>query len=365
MKKILTVVGTRPQFVKVAAVSRVLRQAFHEILVDTGQHYDYKMAGVFFDELGIPKPDYQLNIGSGTHGWQTGMMLIKLEEVVIKESPDAIIVYGDTNSTLAGALVASKLHIPLFHIEAGLRSFNKKMPEEINRVVTDHVSTICFAPTETAVKNLRNEGITAEIHHVGDVMYDAVLYYWELAEKKYSLDSFQVEKQNYYLATIHRAENTDNKHRLEAIVKAFQKFREIVLLPLHPRTHKQLDRYGLLKELQNNPFIKMIEPVSYLEMLLLEKNAKGIITDSGGVQKEAYFAGIPCFTLRDETEWVETVESGWNRLVNPMEEDLSEIVQTFQSPASRKELYGDGNAAQKIVESIKVWFEHNGSNESE
>ncbi|MGC5324931.1 non-hydrolyzing UDP-N-acetylglucosamine 2-epimerase [Brevibacillus sp. SYSU BS000544] len=355
-KKILTVIGTRPQLVKVAAVSRKLRNEFNEVLVDTGQHYDYNMAGVFFDELEIPKPDYTLGIGSGSHGYQTGSMIIRLEEIVLKEAPDAILVYGDTNSTLSGAIVASKLQIPLIHIEAGLRSYNKKMPEEINRVMTDHVSTILYAPTKIAQDNLKREGIEANVFVVGDVMYDAVQYYWERAEQKYQLGQYGIESKQYHLVTVHRAENTDDPTRLAALVKAFKELGEVLIWPLHPRTKKSLAVNGLLDDVMNCPHIKLIDPVSYLEMLLLEKNARTIITDSGGVQKEAYFAKVPCFTLRNETEWVETVECGWNQLVDPVNQNLQLLIKQERQIESNDGIYGDGNAALHIVEHLKTWF---------
>jgi len=356
MKKILTIAGTRPQLVKIAAVSRVLRESFDEVLVNTGQHYDYNMAGVFFDELNIPKPDYDLGIGSDTHGRQTGKMMIAVEEIVEKEKPDAILVYGDTNSTLAGAIVASKLHIPIIHIEAGLRSYNKEMPEEINRVMTDHVSTLLFAPTDLAVGNLAKEGILDGVHQVGDVMYDAVLYNIALAEEKHTLADYDLNSGEYVLGTIHRADNTDNKHRLEAVLKAFSALEEKVYLPLHPRTKSKIDSFGLNSILEQANNIKIVEPISYLEMLLLEKHAKAIVTDSGGVQKEAYFAKVPCITLRDQTEWVETIETGWNQLVNPLEVNLAEKLSNLQLGEPIEDLYGDGNAAKKIVSILTSYF---------
>ncbi|MEQ6050288.1 UDP-N-acetylglucosamine 2-epimerase [Lysinibacillus capsici] len=353
MKKILTIAGTRPQLVKIAAVSRILRESFQEILVNTGQHYDYNMAGVFFDELNIPKPDYDLGIGSDSHGRQTGKMLIALEEIVDKEQPDAIIVYGDTNSTLAGAIIASKRHIPLIHIEAGLRSYNKLMPEELNRVMTDHVSTLLFTPTETAVRNLQKEGITEGVYTVGDVMYDAVIYNMELAERRFNLQNFDLVSKQYYLGTIHRAENTDTKEQLTAILKAFSKVEEKVYLPLHPRTKNKIKEYGLASLLTDSTNIHIVEPVSYLEMLLLEKNAKAIITDSGGVQKEAYFMKVPCVTLRLQTEWIETVEYGWNQLVDPLTEDLAEVLKYIQEGLPINNLYGSGDATVKITNILK------------
>jgi UDP-N-acetylglucosamine 2-epimerase len=357
--KILTVAGTRPQLVKVAPVSRELRKYVKEILVNTGQHYDYNMAGIFFDELHIPKPDYDLGIGSASHGKQTGEMLKKIEEVIFQEKPDAVLVYGDTNSTLAGALAASKLHIPLIHVEAGLRSYNKKMPEEINRVLTDHVSNLLFAPTNKAVENLRKESIIEKVFNVGDVMYDAFLYNSSLAEEKFSLEKFGLESKKYLLATIHRAENTDSRESLLAIFKSFAELEDIVFLPLHPRTKYKLEEYGLTEIVQKSNNIKIVEPVSYLEMLLLEKHAKAIVTDSGGVQKEAYFAKVPCLTLRTETEWVETVEVGCNRLVNPLEEDLAKVIQQFQPTDFSIPLYGSGEAAKKIVKKIVNFLSEN------
>ncbi|WP_067729073.1 non-hydrolyzing UDP-N-acetylglucosamine 2-epimerase [Oceanobacillus damuensis] len=354
--KLLTIAGTRPQLVKVAAVSRELRKHFNEVLINTGQHYDYNMAGVFFEQLQIPKPDYDLGVGSMPHGKQTGTMMIKVEEVIEKEKPDAIIVYGDTNSTLAGALVASKLHIPVIHIEAGLRSYNKRMPEEINRVMTDHVSELLFAPTNLAVENLKKESITDGVHQIGDVMYDAVLYNMDIAEENHSLTDFQLTSKDFILGTIHRAENTDNLERMRAIVNALISIDHKVFLPLHPRTKNKLKDYSLLEKLENASNIVLSEPISYLEMLLLEKHATAIVTDSGGVQKEAYFAKVPCFTLRDETEWIETVEIGWNQLVNPLNDNLVDLINSFEEKDYEENLYGDGKASEKIVQIIKEYF---------
>lgn len=353
MKKILTIAGTRPQLVKIAAVSRVLRESFQEVLVNTGQHYDYNMAGIFFDELNIPKPDYDLGIGSDTHGRQTGRMMVAVEEVVEKEKPDAILVYGDTNSTLAGAVVASKLHIPIIHIEAGLRSYNKEMPEEINRIMTDHVSTLLFAPSDLAAGNLDKEGITEGVYQVGDVMYDAVLYNMALAEEKHRLSEYELRSKEYILGTIHRADNTDDPKRLEAILRAFAAIEEKVYLPLHPRTKSKIISYNLMNILGKADNIEIVEPISYLEMLFLEKHAKAIVTDSGGVQKEAYFAKVPCITLRDQTEWVETIETGWNQLVNPLEINLADKLSSLETGQPIDDLYGDGKAAQKIVAVMK------------
>ncbi|WP_339226796.1 UDP-N-acetylglucosamine 2-epimerase (non-hydrolyzing) [Oceanobacillus sp. FSL K6-2867] len=355
--KLLTIAGTRPQLVKVAAVSRELRKYFTEVLVNTGQHYDYNMAGIFFDQLQIPKPEYNLGVGSMSHGRQTGNMVIRIEEVIEKEKPDAIVVYGDTNSTLAGALVACKLHIPIMHIEAGLRSYNKKMPEEINRVMTDHVSELLFAPTNLAVENLKVENITKGVHQIGDVMYDAVLYNMDIAEENHSLSDFQLSSKEYILGTIHRAENTDDVERMTAIINAFLSLDYKVFLPLHPRTKNKLNEYSLLAKLECASNIILSEPVSYLEMLLLEKHASAIVTDSGGVQKEAYFAKVPCFTLRDETEWLETVKIGWNQLVNPLNDNLVDLINSFEKKNYEENLYGDGKASEKIVQIIKNYFQ--------
>jgi UDP-GlcNAc3NAcA epimerase len=352
MNKIVTIVGARPQFIKIAPVSKILRTKCQEVLVHTGQHYDYKMAGVFFEELNIPKPDYNLEVGSGTHGLQTGEMLKRIEDVLIKEKPDGVLVYGDTNSTLAAALSASKMHLPIFHVEAGLRSFDKRMPEEINRVLTDHMSSLLFAPTGNAVNNLSNEGITENVHNVGDVMFDAFLNNLQIAEKKYNLRRFGLKEKEYFLATIHRAENTDDNNRLKAIIESLSRLDQLVIFPLHPRTQKRLEEYGLFPLLEESKVIKLIEPVSYLEMIFLEKYSKKIITDSGGVQKEAYFAKVPCYTIRDQTEWTETVAVGWNTLVDLQYQSLDEIINTVGVPNHVEGLYGDGNAAKKIVDII-------------
>lgn len=344
--KILTVVGARPQFVKAAAVSRILREKHTEVLLHTGQHYDERMSEVFFRELGIPEPDYNLEVGSAGHSVQTGEMLIRMESIFEQEKPDWVLVYGDTNSTLAGALVASKLHIPLAHVEAGLRSFNREMPEEINRVLTDHVSHLLFCPAQKAVENLKLEGVISGVHVVGDVMYDAVLRHADAAEKKSSiLNSLGLKPKQYLLATVHRASNVDDTTKLLNILETFSMLAEPVVFPVHPRTRKAIESAGF-KVGEN---IKLIEPVGYLDMLWLEKNARMILTDSGGVQKEAYWFGTPCATLREETEWVETVESGWNVVVGIERERILNAVHNFTVPASHPNLFGDGDASQKIV----------------
>ena len=357
MLKIVSVVGARPQFIKAAAVSRVLRttEGVKEILVHTGQHYDANMSDVFFEELEIPRPDYKLGIGSGTHGEQTGKMIEAIEKVLLEEKPDWELVYGDTNSTLAGALAAVKLHIPVAHVEAGLRSFNRHMPEEINRVLTDHASDLLFAPTKTAVMNLRHEGIPEErIKLVGDVMYDAALYYGKKAERQSQiLNKLGLKPKEYILATVHRAENTDDPSRLRVIFDALCEIAcEIkVVLPLHPRTREALIKSGMYDKVAS--CICLTEPVGYLDMVMLEKNARLIATDSGGVQKEAFFYRVPCVTLREETEWVELVELGWNLVVPPF--SAGGIVDAVRSrlgsfSGAEENPYGDGHSAAKIVD---------------
>lgn len=360
MMKIVTIVGARPQFIKAAAVSRKLRETgeVQEILIHTGQHYDENMSDRFFQELAIPQPEYYLGIGSGSHGVQTGRMLETIESVLQQEKPDWVLIYGDTNSTLAGAIAAVKLHFRLAHVEAGLRSFNKKMPEEVNRVLADHVSEILFAPTDTAVENLRREGIIGDrVQQVGDVMYDAALLYRSKAEQTSQiLKQLNLSSQKYLLVTIHRAENTDDPKRLNAIFVGLAKVAEklTVVVPLHPRTRKALEREGQLDFAKQN--LQLIEPVGYLDMVMLEQNARLIATDSGGVQKEAFFYQVPCVTLREETEWVELVQYGWNYLIAPktaeiVSDGIIDAIATFaHNPPTPVKLYGDGQAATKIVE---------------
>ncbi|WP_294169467.1 non-hydrolyzing UDP-N-acetylglucosamine 2-epimerase [uncultured Clostridium sp.] len=348
--KILTVIGARPQFIKAAAVSNKLRKNHEEVLVHTGQHYDNNMSDIFFDELGIPKPNYNLNIGSGNHGYQTGKMLMELESLYLKEKPDLVLVYGDTNSTLAGALAASKLLIPIAHIEAGLRSFNMKMPEEQNRVLTDHISKYLFAPTDTAIKNLKNENITENVFNTGDVMFDAIKLFKEKAlETSTVLIDNNISPNEYILSTIHRAENTNDINRLKNIINALNECEKNIVLPLHPRTHKFIKDYGLT--INNN--IKIIAPVGYLDMINLENNSQKIVTDSGGVQKEAYFLQKPCITMRDETEWIETVENGWNTIVGSNKEKILDAIINFNPKGEQKMVFGHGNAADIISEKLK------------
>lgn len=355
--QVMTILGARPQFIKAAVVSRAFQEygtQVRESIVHTGQHFDSNMSDVFFDELHIPRPDHHLGIGGGSHGQNTGRMIEAIEALLLKMKPEWVLVYGDTDSTLAGALAASKLHIPVAHVEAGLRSFNQRMPEEINRVLTDHVSQLLFTPTVTADHNLLREGIERDhIRRVGDVMYDAALYYSAHAQERSSvLGDIGLESKAYVLATIHRAENTDDPKRLSQILNGLSEAPYPVVWPLHPRTRKRLANFGL-----NPPHnIKLIDPVGYLDMVMLEKHSLLIATDSGGVQKEAYFHGVPCITLREETEWVETVESGWNRLVGCR---LEYIVAALQSPpipgAVQSSLYGDGHAGLAIASSLSKY----------
>jgi UDP-GlcNAc3NAcA epimerase len=361
--KIVTIVGARPQFIKASTVSRAVVEynrnnagcRVTDVIVHTGQHYDKNMSDVFFTEMNIPAPDYNLGVGGGTHGQNTGRMLEAIEQVLMDEKPDWVLVYGDTDSTLAGVLAAVKLHIPVAHVEAGLRSYNRKMPEEINRILSDHASTLLFAPTETGVRNLATEGIVGKpVCLVGDVMYDAALYYSEKAEgQSQILTNLGLETQGYLLATFHRAENTDDPKRLSGIVEGLAKaaLSLPVVVPLHPRTKHALDRLGLLEKARES--FQLIDPVGYLDMVMLEKHSRLICTDSGGVQKEAFFYSVPCVTLRDETEWVELVELGWNRLVDVAKDDISAVVDDrIGKKGSDSSPYGHGRAAVEIVKKL-------------
>jgi UDP-GlcNAc3NAcA epimerase len=343
--KVLSVIGARPQFIKAAPLSAALRTRHQEILVHTGQHYDERMSAVFFEELGIPAPDHNLGIGGGTHAEQTGAMLPALERVIKDEAPDVVLVYGDTNSTLAASLAAAKLGVPVAHVEAGLRSFQRTMPEEINRVMTDHLSTWLFAPSSSSAAQLRTEGITKGVHVVGDIMYDAVSFHREHAPAR----GRAIPPGPYVLCTVHRAENTDVEERLRGIMDGIGRLPLPVVLPLHPRTRLALQRAALA--VPENCVVT--EPASYLEMLALERDSTCVLTDSGGVQKEAYYLGVPCVTLRDETEWTETVQTGWNVLVGS---DPERIVAAFEShrgrTGERPLLYGDGRAADSILNAL-------------
>ena len=350
--KILTILGARPQLIKAAPVSiSFAKKEIEELILHTGQHYDKRMSDVFLKELGLPMPYKNLGISGGTHGEMTSRMLIRIEEELIDEKPDIVLVYGDTNSTLAGALAAAKLNIPVAHVEAGLRSFNSKMPEEINRILADRVSSFLFCPTQVAVDNLKSEGIVDGVSNVGDVMFDAALLMSKRAENSsFITERLGLDSQSYVLATIHRAENTDSISRLSNILSALSDLssEKIVVFPIHPRTSKVIKEHKLEHFLSG---VTVIEPVSYLEMLKLQSNAYAIVTDSGGMQKEAYFHKTPCFTLRDETEWVETVDSGWNSLISPAcNIDLKQIIKKAQHLPSKWEgFYGDGSASEKIA----------------
>lgn len=351
--KILTVIGARPQFIKAAVVSRALaehRLDVEEILVHTGQHYDNNMSEIFFSELHLPHPQHNLGIGGGTHGQNTGRMLEMLEALMLAEKPDCVLVYGDTDSTLAGALAASKLHIPVVHVEAGLRSFNRRMPEEINRVLTDHVSTLLFAPTNAAKNNLLSEGIAAEkIRVIGDVMYDAALFYKDHARKPEWFDFLEIPLNEFILCTVHRADNTDDETRLRGIFDGLEGGRLPVILPLHPRTRGTLAKTKMT--IPSN--IRLVDPLGYLEMTWLEMNCKLIATDSGGVQKEAYFHRKPCVTLRDETEWVELVTAGVNQLTGHDAKKIEDAINKFVSFESvSSDIYGKGDASEVLVKAM-------------
>ena len=352
--KIATIVGARPQFIKAAVVSGALqkeRPEAREVLIHTGQHFDANMSGVFFEELELTTPDYNLAIGGGTHGQNTGRMVEKIEEVLLREKPDRVLVYGDTDSTLAGALAAVKLHIPVAHVEAGLRSFNRRMPEEINRVLTDHAADLLFTPTDTATRNLASEGVEGEaVRQVGDVMYDAALYYGERAEQTSRiLDKLDLRPKRYVLITLHRAENTDDRDRMRNILAGLAMSGQPIVWPLHPRTSECLKRFGL--QLPAN--VRPIDPVGYLDMTMLERQAAAIGTDSGGVQKEAYFHRVPCVTFREETEWVELVDLGVNKLVGSCSRNISaELAEAPDIWPQNANLYGGGDAASRIAEQI-------------
>lgn len=384
--KIASIVGARPQFIKLAPIIRATQEhnknnpklRIEHLLIHTGQHYDYEMYKIFFKELGIPEPDYNLEVGSGSHGWQIGEMIKKAEEILEKEKPHWVLVYGDTNSTLAGALAAAKLYIYVAHIEAGLRSYDRRMPEETNRVLIDHCSNILYCPTERAVQNLKKEGFTnivnngklisknfltkklsnlsllnsPEVINIGDIMYDALLISLEIAEKESTiLDTLKLKPKEYYLVTIHRAENTDDKNNLKNIMLALLEVskRNQVVFPVHPRTNKTLEKLHISPDTLNK--LKIMDPISYFDMLVLLKNAKKILTDSGGMQKEAYIFQVPCITIRNNTEWVETVESGWNTVVGANKKKIIEsaLSNSHIPNSSHEKFFGDGKTAEKII----------------
>jgi len=350
MKTIASIVGARPQFIKAAPVSRALTSHFNEVMIHTGQHYDYEMSDLFFKEMDMRQPDFNLGIGGGTHGAQTGMMLIELEKVISAVKPDCVLVYGDTNSTLAGALTAAKAGIPLAHVEAGLRSYNRAMPEEVNRVLTDHVSSWLFCPTDAAIKNLQKEGITKGVHQIGDVIYDALLRNLEIARAKSQiLERMSLKKGEYALATVHRAGNTDDRTNMQSILDALGSLPTRVIFPVHPRTRKRIEEW----KFAINENVSLIEPLGPLDILQLQENADCILTDSGGMQKEAYLLGARCITLRDETEWVETVSAGWNSLAGVDAKRIRALYGTWKPARERPLLYGDGRAAEKIAQILK------------
>jgi len=350
--KIATIIGARPQFIKASMVSKEIaaQNAFDEVIINTGQHFDDNMAQIFFEELGIPEPNYNLEIHSLSHGAMTGRQIEEIEKLLIKEKPDWVLVYGDTNSTLAGSLASAKKLIPVAHVEAGLRSFNRKMPEEINRVLTDHISELLFVPTDASIENLKREGIDeSKIRIVGDVMYDAALHFGNIAKKKsIILDKYNLTSKKYILATIHRQENTDNPAQLKNIFSALSESPLTVVIPLHPRTKKKLDENNI----NINGQILPIDPVGYLDMIMLEQNAKKIATDSGGIQKEAYFHNVPCITLRDETEWIELVEAGANHLAGSDKSKILQFLSQTSSMINTKKFYGSGNTAELIVKKL-------------
>lgn len=350
----VTVVGARPQFIKAAPLSAELRKNHEECLVHTGQHYDDNMSDVFFRELNIPPPDVHLGVGSGSHAAQTAAMLTGIEQVLLEVKPDAVIIYGDTNSTVAGALAAAKLHIPVAHVEAGLRSFDRRMPEEINRVVADHLSTWLFAPSQVSVRQLAAEGIVEGVHDVGDIMADSVRLFAPLArERSDVLARLKVESGEYFAATVHRAANTDDPERLASILKGLSNAPKTMVFPMHPRTRAAIRRHGLEAAIDNTSGKLLItDPLGYLDMLQLQQNAAVILTDSGGIQKEAYYLGLPCITLREKTEWIETVSVGWNRLAGVDPTGIIEGLCYFEKhpPRERPVLYGDAFTARRIME---------------
>jgi len=346
--KVLTVVGARPQFIKAAPVSKVLRRSHDEFLLHTGQHYDDAMSELFFRQLGIPNPDINLGVGSGPHGAQTAAMLTGLEQAIVDQKPDWVLVYGDTNSTLAGALAAAKCHVPVAHVEAGLRSYDRRMPEEVNRVLTDHAADLLLCPTESAAANLAREGITKGVRTVGDVMYDAYLQNVALARTTSDVIArLDLSPGGYQLLTVHRADNVDQVSNLAAILRGVADSGVPVVFPVHPRTRSSLAGAGAMP-----PNLRMIDPVGYLEMLVLEENAAAIVTDSGGVQKEAYFAGRPCITVRDSTEWTETVDLGWNVLVGREPSVIAGAMAGFRPSGPRPQVFGDGHAAGRVVDEL-------------
>ena len=344
--KIISVVGARPQFIKLAILSKELRENHNEIIIHTGQHYDDNMSRYFFEELQIAKPDYNLNIGSGSHGKQTAEMLIGLEDIFLHQKPDVVITFGDTNTTLATGLAATKLNIPVAHVEAGLRSHNREMPEEINRILTDHISDYLFAPTLNAMENIKSENLYGKPFLVGDVMYDSLLYYGKIAEQKSRiLKNLKLKQKEYILLTLHRPYNVDNIQKLQNIFSALKQTKRFIVFPVHPRSRKMIESTNTI--IPEN--ISIIEPLGYLDFIFLQKHSEKIITDSGGIQKEAYLNGIPCITIRPETEWIETVKAGWNVLVGDKKDQLIENCLHFKPSHNRPRYFGDGHSSKKII----------------
>ena len=352
---VLSVVGNRPQYIKAAIVSRAVRSVVEEVLLDTGQHYDHELAGVFYEELDLPRPDIELGVGSDSHARQTAAMLTGIADAIASVSPRLVLVYGDTNSTLAGALAAAKLQVPIAHVEAGLRSFDRGMPEEVNRVLTDHLSSLLFCPTDTAVANLAAEGIVAGVAQVGDVMFDLAISTLSAAREQSVLALLGVRSGGYVLATAHRPANTDEPAALEAILLALGARDETVIFPAHPRTVASIDRFGLTELV--TPNIRLIAPVGYSESLALVKNARVVATDSGGLQKEAYFFSVPCVTMRDSSEWVETIESGWNILVGSDREALATALASPPRGARHPAFYGRGDAGEQLAVALAGFLE--------
>jgi UDP-N-acetylglucosamine 2-epimerase (non-hydrolysing) len=347
--KILHVIGNRPQFIKLGPVLKASERykEINNVCLHTGQHYDYNLSKLFFDELKIQEPDYNLGVGSGTQGYQTGEMIKRIEEVLIKEEPDLVLVYGDTNSTLAGALAAVKLHIKIGHVEAGLRSYDKSMPEEINRVLTDHCSDLLFCPTKTSIANLNNEGLIKSVYLTGDVMVDTLLYNRGIAEKSNIIEELGLKNKDYFVITVHRASNTNNEENLKNMMEAFCEIDEKIVFPIHPRTEKFLRQYGLYEKLKTH--VNLIKPLGYLDFLKLISHSKKILTDSGGIQKEAYILKVPCITLRETTEWIETVEDGWNVLVGTNKKKIIKRMDEFEPNNEQRGVFGCGDASERII----------------
>jgi UDP-N-acetylglucosamine 2-epimerase (non-hydrolysing) len=352
--KILSIVGARPQFIKCAPLSKELRKKHEELIIHTGQHYNEEMSALFFKELEIPEPDINLGIGSGTHGFQTGQMIIEIEKILVAEEPDLVLVYGDTNSTFAGAIAASKIKQSIAHVEAGLRSFDRGMPEEINRVVTDHLSQLLLCPSKNAITNLQREGIHKNAYNVGDLMVEAVHSNRKIADRKSDiLQRLNLAEKDYIVATVHRASNTDKLENLNNIMAALSEVEYDVILPLHPRTKKSLEACNLYERIKND--ITIVPPLGYFDMLKLMSNSKKIVTDSGGIQKEAYILNVPCITLRENTEWIETVETGCNILVGTKHDKIINAINSFEGHEDNKEIYGNGDASKKISHVIEEY----------